>query len=66
MQPRLGQPLFTPDRADGEVAQSTFVFKQEGEKLTGSYSGPLWSASVTGTAKGDQAAFGFIGKNESG
>lgn len=37
----------------------SFVFKQEGEKLTGSYSGALGQAQLTGTVKGDSIEFTF-------
>ncbi len=36
-----------------------FVFKQEGEKLTGTYSGQLGEAKVTGTVKGQEVTFSF-------
>ncbi len=38
---------------------TTFVFKQEGEKLSGAYSGPFGEHQVTGTVKGDKVVFGF-------
>lgn len=37
----------------------TFVFKQDGENLTGTYSGQLGEAKVTGTVKGDAIQFQF-------
>lgn len=37
----------------------TIVLKQEGEKLTGRYSGQLGEAAVTGSAKGSAIEFGF-------
>ncbi len=37
----------------------TFVLKQEGSKLTGTYSGTLGEAPVTGTVKGDKIEFSF-------
>ena len=37
----------------------TFTFKQEGEKLTGKYSGQLGNAEVSGTVKGHQIEFSF-------
>lgn len=37
----------------------SFVFKQEGEKLTGSYAGALGEAKLTGTVKGDAIEFSF-------
>jgi hypothetical protein len=37
----------------------TVLLKQDGEKLTGQYSGQLGEAPVTGTAKGSAVEFGF-------
>ena len=37
----------------------TFVFKQAGEKLTGTYSGTFGTAELTGTVKGDAIEFSF-------
>jgi len=37
----------------------SFVFRQDGEKLTGTYSGLLGKADLTGTVKGDQVDFQF-------
>ena len=37
----------------------TFTFKQEGEKLTGSYKGQLGEAPLTGTVKGADVKFSF-------
>jgi hypothetical protein len=37
----------------------TFTFKQDGEKLTGTYSGQLGSAKVSGSVKGDSIEFSF-------
>jgi hypothetical protein len=37
----------------------SFVFKQDGEKLTGTYSGTFGTAELTGTVKGDQIQFSF-------
>jgi hypothetical protein len=44
------------DAGHGEPA---FVLKQDGDKLTGSYKGPLGEHPVTGTVTGDTATFGF-------
>jgi hypothetical protein len=44
----------------------TFVFKQEGEKLTGTQSGGSGEPKVTGTVKGSKVAFNVEGKNRSG
>jgi hypothetical protein len=37
----------------------TFVFKQAGEKLTGTYSGTFGTAELTGTVTGDDIQFSF-------
>jgi hypothetical protein len=37
----------------------TMTFKQEGEKLTGHYSGQLGEADLTGTVKGQNVEFKF-------
>jgi hypothetical protein len=49
---------FTVDTAMGSGSPS-FVFKQSGENLTGTYSGLFGKADVTGTVKGDQIDFKF-------
>ena len=64
-----------PDRADGAADISgtwgfsvdvggtqgtpTFVFKQAGEKLSGTVTNARGEQRVTGTVKGDRAVFGF-------
>lgn len=37
----------------------TITFKQDGEKLTGTYAGQLGNADLTGTVKGDAIKFSF-------
>ena len=37
----------------------TFVLKQDGDKLTGTYSGTLGNAAVTGTVKGNDVTLEF-------
>jgi hypothetical protein len=37
----------------------TFVLKQEGEKLTGTYSGQLGESPLTGSVKGSDIVFNF-------
>src|SRR6266540_1378178 len=37
----------------------TMTFKQDGEKLTGKYSGQLGEADITGTVKGSDVAFTY-------
>src|SRR5580704_17182670 len=49
---------FSVDTAAGTGSPS-FVLKQDGEKLTGTYSGLLGKADLTGTVKGDQIDFKF-------
>jgi hypothetical protein len=44
----------------------TFVFKQEGEKLTGTQSGGSDEPKVTGTVKVNKVVFNVEGKNRSG
>jgi hypothetical protein len=43
----------------GQGGTPTFTLKQDGEKLTGTYSGALGDADLTGTLKGDKIAFDF-------
>jgi hypothetical protein len=38
---------------------ATFTFRQEGETLSGTYSGTLGQAGLRGTQKGDQAEWSF-------
>jgi len=49
---------FTVDTAAGSGSPS-FVLKQDGEKLTGTYNGLFGKADVTGSVKGDQIEFKF-------
>src|SRR5690348_9176343 len=37
----------------------TFVFKQDGEALTGTYNGTFGTAELKGTVKGDEIKFSF-------
>ena len=70
--PRSAQPavdisgtwVFSVDLEDGGHGDPTFVFKQDKEKLTGSYDGPLGQQDVTGTIKDNKAVFGFEFTNE--
>ena len=55
---------FSVDLDGGGHGDPIFVFKQEGEKLTGTYSGPLGEYKVTGTVTGAKAVFGFDFKND--
>ena len=43
----------------GQSGSPTFVLKQDGEKLTGTYSGALGDASITGTVKGSDVTINF-------
>lgn len=49
---------FAVETAAGSGAP-TFTFKQEGEKLTGTYKGQLGEAPLTGTIKGAEVKFSF-------
>lgn len=48
----------------GNSGTPTFVLKQDGEKITGTYSGLLGEAPVTGTIRGDQVEFSFQAKGD--
>jgi hypothetical protein len=50
---------FSVDLDTGGHGEPTFVFKQEGSKLTGTYSGPLGEQKVTGNVTDAKAVFGF-------
>jgi hypothetical protein len=46
--------------ADGDKPGTImFTFKHEGEKLSGTYSGPMGEYPISGTVKGDKVAFSF-------
>ncbi len=51
----------TTDAGNGEP---TFVLKQDGEKLTGDYSGTLGSAKVKGTVKGSDVVIQFTASDQ--
>ena len=53
-----GKWQFTVD-TDAGSGSPTFVFKQDGEKLSGTYSGLFGTAQLTGTVKGDAIEFSF-------
>jgi len=44
---------------DAGSGTPSFVFKQVGEKLTGTYSGLMGTAELTGTVKGNAIEFSF-------
>ena len=46
-------------RLDAGSGTATFVFKQAGDALTGTYSGTLGTAEVKGTVKGNQVEWSF-------
>ena len=53
-----GNWTFTVE-TDAGGGSPTFVFKQDGEKLTGTYNGLFGTAQLTGTVKGDVIEFSF-------
>ncbi len=53
-----GKWAFAVETAAGAGTPS-MTFKQDGEKLTGHYSGQLGEADLTGTVKGDAIEFKF-------
>jgi hypothetical protein len=62
-----GTWVFTVNLENGpQNVNLTFVFKQEGERLTGSQSSGSGEQKVTGTVKGNKVAFSVEGKNRSG
>ena len=56
---------FTVQTASSKGSPS-FEFKQEGEKLTGTYSGKYGKAAVSGSVQGDQVEFVFEAPNTTG
>ena len=46
---------------DAGSGTATFVFQQKGDGLTGTYSGVLGEAKLTGTVKGNQVEWSFDG-----
>jgi hypothetical protein len=47
------------DLGGGQTGSPTFVLKQDGEKLTGAYSGALGEAPIKGTVKGNEITLDF-------
>jgi hypothetical protein len=41
------------------TGEPTFMLKQEGETVTGTYKGPLGEAPVTGTMRGNELTMGY-------
>src|SRR6266481_6371302 len=56
---------FTVETSQGSGSPS-FEFKQDGEKLTGTYSGMFGKAPLRGTVKGDQVELTFEVSNVDG
>ena len=54
-----GDPVRAARAALGGSGSPTFLFKQNGEKLTGTYNGLFGTAQLTGTVKGDAIEFSF-------
>jgi hypothetical protein len=46
---------------DAGSGTATFVFKQDGENLSGTYTGQVGTAKVTGTVKGSDVEWSFEG-----
>jgi len=55
-----GKWVFTVETGAGS-GTPTFTFKQDGEKLTGHYSGQLGEADLTGSVKGKEITYSFVG-----
>jgi len=53
---------FAVETSQGSGTPS-FEFKQEGDKLSGTYSGQFGTAKLSGTVKGDQVEFTFTISN---
>ena len=53
-----GKWLFNVETGSGS-GTPTFTFTQDGEKLTGRYTGQFGEADLTGTVKGQDIAFSF-------
>jgi hypothetical protein len=53
-----GKWAFNVETSAG-AGSPTFTFKQDGEKLTGHYTGTFGEADLTGTVKGNDISFAF-------
>lgn len=69
----LSVPLFGADisgkwaftvELDMGTGNPVFTFKQDGEKLTGTYSGAAGESDLTGSVKGEQVEWKFIARYE--
>ena len=54
-----GKWILSVDLGDAGAGDATFVLQQDGNKLTGTYSGALGEADVTGTIEGNKFEFSF-------
>src|SRR5260370_331984 len=54
-----GTWLFSVDLENDGHGDPTFVFKQDGDKLKGTYDGPLGQQDVIGSVTMNKAVFGF-------
>jgi len=50
---------FSVDLESGQHSAPTFIFKQQGAKLTGNYKGQLGEHQVTGSVRGNKVVFGI-------
>lgn len=55
-----GEWVFDVSTGQGS-GSPTFLFKQDGERLTGTYKGLLGEAELTGSVKGNAIKFSFTG-----
>jgi hypothetical protein len=53
-------------QTDAGSGSPTFTFQQNGEKLTGKYSGLFGEAPLSGTVKGDKIEFTFEASGDAG
>ncbi len=62
------QYMSNPKRGPVRPIKMTFVFKQEGEKLSGTFSGfgPIPPCQVTGAVKGNKVVFGWEAEGNRG
>ena len=54
-----GKWILTVDLGDVGGGEATFELKQDGDEITGTYSGALGEAQVTGKVEGDEVEFSF-------
>jgi hypothetical protein len=58
-----GEWVFDVSTSQGS-GSPTFVFQQDGEKLTGTYKGLFGEAELAGTVKGKELKFSFTAKGQ--